>query len=125
MGQGVLGRGDLLPGDALPDLEIITELMLKVIERYETEDGVVPEPLTKLRWKGWYDANPANLNPLPPVQNAAKTIEYMGGADKVIEQARKDYDNGEYRWVASVLNQGVFAEPSNQAARELGVNALE
>ena len=74
---------------------------------------------------GWYDANPANLNPLPPVQNAAKTIEYMGGADKVIEQARKDYDNGEYRWVASVMNQVVFADPSNQAARELGANALE
>jgi alkyl sulfatase BDS1-like metallo-beta-lactamase superfamily hydrolase len=46
------------------------------------------------RYMGWYDANPANLNPLPPVQNAAKTIEYMGGADKVIEQARSDYDNG-------------------------------
>jgi alkyl sulfatase BDS1-like metallo-beta-lactamase superfamily hydrolase len=77
------------------------------------------------RYMGWYDANPANLNPLPPVQNAAKTIEYMGGADKVIEQARKDYDNGEYRWVASVMNQVVFADPSNQAARELGANALE
>lgn len=77
------------------------------------------------RYMGWYDANPANLNPLPPVQNAAKTIEYMGGADKVIEQARKDYDNGEYRWVASVMNQVVFADPSNQAARELGADALE
>lgn len=77
------------------------------------------------RYMGWYDANPANLNPLPPVQNAAKTIEYMGGADTVIEQARKDYDNGEYRWVASVMNQVVFADPSNQAARELGADALE
>ena len=77
------------------------------------------------RYIGWYDGNPANLNPLPPVQNAAKTIEYMGGADKVIEQARSDYDNGEYRWVASVMNQVVFADPSNQAARELGANALE
>ena len=77
------------------------------------------------RYMGWYDANPANLNPLPPVQNAAKTIEYMGGADKVIEQARKDYENGEYRWVASVMNQVVYADASNQAARELGADALE
>lgn len=77
------------------------------------------------RYMGWYDANPANLNPLPPEQNAAKTVAYMGGADKVIEQARKDYANGEYRWVASVMSQVVFAEPDNQAARELGAAALE
>lgn len=77
------------------------------------------------RYMGWYDANPANLNPLPRAQNAAKTVEYMGGADKVIEQARKDYANGEYRWVASVMSQVVFAEPGNQAARELGADALE
>jgi len=77
------------------------------------------------RYMGWYDANPANLNPLPPAQNAAKTVEYMGGAEKVIEQARKDYANGEYRWVASVMSQVVFAEPDNRAARELGADALE
>jgi len=77
------------------------------------------------RYMGWYDANPANLNPLPPEQNAAKFVEYMGGADAVIEQARNDYDKGEYRWVATVMNQVVFADPSNQAARELGADALE
>ncbi|MGY8812430.1 MAG: alkyl/aryl-sulfatase [Pseudomonadales bacterium] len=77
------------------------------------------------RYMGWYDANPANLNPLPPEQNAAKTVSYMGGADKVIEQARKDYANGEYRWVASVMSQVVYAEPDNQAARALGADALE
>ncbi len=77
------------------------------------------------RYMGWYDANPANLNPLPPEQNATKLVEYMGGADAVIEQANKDYDKGEYRWVATVMNQVVFADPRNKAARELGANALE
>ena len=33
------------------------------------------------KYLGWYDANPANLDPLPPVENARKTVEYMGGAD--------------------------------------------
>jgi formate dehydrogenase major subunit len=46
------------PGDAMADLEIINELMLKVIDKYEAEGGAVPEPIAKLRWKGWYDANP-------------------------------------------------------------------
>ena len=32
------------------------------------------------RYLGWYDANPANLNPLPPVERGRKYVEYMGGA---------------------------------------------
>ncbi|MFN3581620.1 MAG: alkyl/aryl-sulfatase [Pseudomonas sp.] len=77
------------------------------------------------RYMGWYDANPANLDPLPPRQNAAKTISYMGGMDQVIARAREDYAKGEYRWVAWVMSQAVFAEPGNQSARELAADALE
>jgi formate dehydrogenase major subunit len=46
------------PGEATPDLEIVKDLMLKVIDLYESEGGTVPDPITKLRWKGWYNANP-------------------------------------------------------------------
>jgi formate dehydrogenase major subunit len=46
------------PGEATPDLEIIHELMLKVIGKYEAEGGALPDAVTKLRWKGWYDASP-------------------------------------------------------------------
>lgn len=57
---------------------------------------------TYQRYLGWYDGNPANLNPLPPTENAKKAIEYMGGAAAVLEKAKKDFENGEYRWVATV-----------------------
>ena len=77
------------------------------------------------KYLGWYDANPANLNPLPPVEYAKKAVEYMGGADAVIARARADFAKGEYRWVASAMNQVVFADPANRAARELGADALE
>ncbi len=77
------------------------------------------------KYLGWYDANPANLNPLPPVDYARKTIQYMGGADAVVARARDDFAKGEYRWVASAMNQVVYADPANKAARELGANALE
>jgi alkyl sulfatase BDS1-like metallo-beta-lactamase superfamily hydrolase len=77
------------------------------------------------KYLGWYDANPADLNPLPPAENARKTVEYMGGADAVIARARGDFAKGEYRWVASAMNQVVFADPANRAARELGADALE
>ena len=49
------------PGEAKPDLEIVVELMLKVIDLYETEGGPVADAVTKLRWKGWYD-NPVGKN---------------------------------------------------------------
>lgn len=77
------------------------------------------------KYLGWYDANPANLNPLPTQQAARKSMEYMGGIDQVIARAKEDFAKGEYRWVASIMSQAVFAEPDNKAARELNAAALE
>jgi len=74
---------------------------------------------------GWYDGNPANLNPLPPVEGGRKAVEYMGGSQAILTRARKDFAEGQYRWVAQVLNQLVFAEPENHEARELEADALE
>jgi formate dehydrogenase-N alpha subunit len=48
-------------GEAKPDLEIITELMLQIIGLYENEGGRVSDAVTGLRWKGWYDS-PAGKN---------------------------------------------------------------
>jgi linear primary-alkylsulfatase len=77
------------------------------------------------RYLGWYDANPANLNPLPPVELGRKYVEYMGGADAAIGRARKDFERGEYRFVAEAMSHVVFADPSNVEARQLGADALE
>src|SRR3954470_15386241 len=74
---------------------------------------------------GWYNANPADLNPLPRAEFARKQIEYMGGADAVLKRARDDFAAGQYRWVASVTSQLVFADPANKDSRELGADALE
>jgi alkyl sulfatase BDS1-like metallo-beta-lactamase superfamily hydrolase len=68
---------------------------------------------------GWFDGNPANLNPLPTVEESERYVRYMGGAQKVIGLAREDFENRNYRWVATVLNKVVFADPSNQEARNL------
>lgn len=74
---------------------------------------------------GWYDSNPTHLDPLPSVETSQKTIEYMGGASAVLNKAQQDYKNGNYRWVAQVLNNLVFADPNNQKARLLEADALE
>ncbi|WP_273420920.1 alkyl/aryl-sulfatase [Curvibacter lanceolatus] len=77
------------------------------------------------RYLGWYDANPAHLNPLPPQAAAAKWVAYMGGAEAVLAKARADFAKGEYRWVAEVVNQVVFSDPDNREARELQAATLE
>ncbi len=77
------------------------------------------------RYLGYYDGNPANLEALPPVAAAKKTIEYMGGAQRALERARADYAKGEYRWVAQLGSQLVFADPSNREARALAADAYE
>jgi alkyl sulfatase BDS1-like metallo-beta-lactamase superfamily hydrolase len=77
------------------------------------------------RYLGWYDANPVNLNLLTPEATAKKWAEYLGDAEAVLAKARKDYEKGEYQWVAQVTKELVFADPSNQEARNLCADALE
>ncbi len=56
------------------------------------------------KYLGWYDANPANLDPLPPVEAGKKFVEYMGGADAVLGRARADFGKGEFRFIAQALS---------------------
>ena len=41
------------------------------------------------KYLGWFDGNPANLNPLPPVEASKRYVEFMGGADSIMAKARK------------------------------------
>ena len=74
---------------------------------------------------GYFTGNPAELNPLPPVEAAPRYVEMMGGADVIVTKARQAYDKGEYRWVAQLLEHLVYAQPDNQAARNLLADAFE
>jgi alkyl sulfatase BDS1-like metallo-beta-lactamase superfamily hydrolase len=76
-------------------------------------------------YMGWFDGNPAHLWEHTPVESARRYVEFMGGAERVLELARKSFEAGDYRWVAEVVNHVVFAEPENEAARELQADALE
>jgi alkyl sulfatase BDS1-like metallo-beta-lactamase superfamily hydrolase len=77
------------------------------------------------KYLGWYDANPVNLDPLPPVEGGKKYVEYMGGADAILARARADFAKGEFRFVAQALSHLVFAEPDNQSARALLADTFE
>jgi alkyl sulfatase BDS1-like metallo-beta-lactamase superfamily hydrolase len=77
------------------------------------------------KYLGWYDGNPAHLDPLPPAAAARKYIDYIGGFDAALTKAKADFANGEYRWVAEIANHLVFADPANEEARQLAADAYE
>lgn len=80
---------------------------------------------TYVKYLGYFNGNPATLYVLPPVPASQHYVDYMGGADAILKKAQEDYKAGHYRWVAEVLNHVVFADPNNQAARNLEADALE
>jgi alkyl sulfatase BDS1-like metallo-beta-lactamase superfamily hydrolase len=76
------------------------------------------------RYMGWFDGNPAHLWTHPPEAAAKRYVEYMGGADAVVERARAAFADGDFRWVAEVVNHVVFAQPDHVGARELQAATL-
>ncbi|MFT7306401.1 MAG: alkyl sulfatase BDS1-like metallo-beta-lactamase superfamily hydrolase, partial [Candidatus Azotimanducaceae bacterium] len=78
-----------------------------------------------VKYLGFFNGNPATLYKLPPVSAAEKYLEFMGGADAIVDKARPYFDKGEYRWVAEVLYHVVMAQPDHVEGRALLADTLE
>ncbi len=78
-----------------------------------------------VKYLGYFNGNPATLNPLPPVEAAVRYVEFMGGAEAVLQKARISFDQGDYRWTAQVLNHVVLSQPDNVPARSLLADTYE
>ena len=74
---------------------------------------------------GFYDGNPAHLNPLAPANAGQRYLDLLGGADKVVAAAQQAFDKGDMRWAAELLNHVVMADASNQAAKALLAKTYE
>lgn len=77
------------------------------------------------RYLGYWDANPATLIPLSPHDSAPLYVEMMGGAKKIMDKGSELYSKGKYREAMEILNKLVYAEPSNQAAKDLLADVFE
>ncbi|WP_299542182.1 alkyl/aryl-sulfatase [uncultured Streptomyces sp.] len=77
------------------------------------------------RYMGWFDGNPAHLWQHPPVEAGKRYVQFMGGADTVVDKARASFEAGDYRWAAEVLSHVVFADPQHTAARDLLADTFE
>ncbi|MGR0218544.1 alkyl/aryl-sulfatase [Agromyces sp. ZXT2-6] len=77
------------------------------------------------RYMGWFDGNPARLWPHPPQPLAERYVAAIGGIDRVVELAQAAYDEGDFRWAATLLDHAVFADRDHGAARTLYADTLE
>ncbi|GMR06248.1 MAG: alkyl sulfatase dimerization domain-containing protein [Gammaproteobacteria bacterium] len=77
------------------------------------------------RYLGYWDANPATLIPLSPEDSAPLYVEMMGGAKPILSKGKELYDQGKYRHAQEILNKLVYAEPQNQAAKDLLADVFE
>jgi alkyl sulfatase BDS1-like metallo-beta-lactamase superfamily hydrolase len=77
------------------------------------------------RYLGYWDANPATLIPLSPRDSAPLYVEMMGGAAPILAKGRELYDQGKYLYATEILNKLVYAEPGNQAAKDLLADCFE
>lgn len=73
---------------------------------------------------GMWDGAPVSLHPHPPAEAARRYVDLIG-AEKIMEEGRRALDAADYRWATEILHQLVFAQPDNQAARDLQADAYE
>jgi len=109
----------MLPGEIAEDLRLPVSLRQSFHNRGYYGTTRHNARAVYQAYLGWYDGNPANLNPLPPVEAGKRYVALAGGADAVLAQARQAFEAAEYRWGAELLNHLVFAEPGNMQAKTL------
>lgn len=77
------------------------------------------------RYMGWFDGNPARLWPYPPEQLGPRYVAAMGGADRIVELARRAFEDGDFRWAATLLDHLMFTDEHHAAGRQLYADTLE
>jgi alkyl sulfatase BDS1-like metallo-beta-lactamase superfamily hydrolase len=77
------------------------------------------------RYMGWFDGNPGRLWAHPPEALAGRYVAAIGGVDRVVELAGKAFDDGDFRWAATLLDHAVFTDADHAGARELYADTLE
>lgn len=68
---------------------------------------------------GWFEGDPVALDPTPRDEQAKRLVDLMGGSDKVLDEARKAYDKGEYQWAAELATYLIDIDSAHTEARLL------
>lgn len=77
------------------------------------------------RYMGWFDGNPGRLWQHPPEAIAPRYVAAIGGIDRVVELARGAFEDGDFRWAATLLDHAIFTDQDHEGARALYADTLE
>lgn len=77
------------------------------------------------KYLGFFNANPTDINPLTELEEAQQFVDYVGSEERVLELAKKDFEEGNYQRAAKAANYVVFVNPSNMQARYICADAFE
>ena len=73
---------------------------------------------------GWFDGDPAKLDPPPRQERAARYVALMGGRDALLREAARTLDDGDAQWSAELTGWLVAADTGDREARALRADAL-
>jgi alkyl sulfatase BDS1-like metallo-beta-lactamase superfamily hydrolase len=110
----------------------------EMAEAIKLPDSVVKEPWT-IEYYGnvdvsarnvyggyisWWNGDPAELRPTPRMESARRTVEMMGGRDKVFAAAEKAFLEGDAQWAAELVTPLIRLNKRDWPARQLKAAAL-
>ena len=73
---------------------------------------------------GWFEGDPAFLQPVSLDKRSSKIIEGFGGPENALLDVRKAIENGEYEWASELVTYVLHVEPENTEAKLLKANTL-
>lgn len=73
---------------------------------------------------GWFDGNPATLQPLAPVEHARRMADLAGGAEALRKQVLAAAEAGDYQWVLQLSDHALQLAPDDEAVKRARIEAL-
>lgn len=73
---------------------------------------------------GWFDGDPASLDPLPRAERTRRMVEMMGGVQAVRAAARIALGDSDWRWAAELATLLVRLDAGDADARQIKAAAL-
>ena len=74
--------------------------------------------------RGWFDGDPANLFPLPPVERAKRLVQGFGGPDTVRTACDRAIEEDDIRWAIELAGWLVRLDETSAADRQRLATAL-
>lgn len=73
---------------------------------------------------GWFDWDTTKLFKIAPKEAAVRTVELMGGKEKVVQATRAAFDKNEFAWAAELIQNVYLLDMNDQEVRRLKADTL-